>query len=63
LKRSIEKLKSVEACRVALVSQLKESLQEQVFITFTCYLNVTYQLIHKLPLYGVFGQRGSIENL
>ncbi|KAJ6929427.1 regulation of nuclear pre-mRNA domain-containing protein 1B-like isoform X1 [Populus alba x Populus x berolinensis] len=29
LKRSIEKLKSVEACRVALVSQLKESLQEQ----------------------------------
>ncbi|KAJ6413558.1 hypothetical protein OIU84_006367 [Salix udensis] len=29
LKQCIEKLKSVEACRVALVSQLKESLQEQ----------------------------------
>uniref|UniRef100_A0A6N2LWV6 CID domain-containing protein n=1 Tax=Salix viminalis TaxID=40686 RepID=A0A6N2LWV6_SALVM len=30
LKQCIKKLKSVEACRVALVLQLKESLQEQV---------------------------------
>jgi regulator of Ty1 transposition protein 103 len=45
LKRSIEKLKSAKASRAALVSQLKEALQEQVsdrLITFTCYLNVNY---------------------
>lgn len=30
LKQCIEKLKSVEASRVALVSQLKEALHEQV---------------------------------
>jgi len=66
LKRSIEKLKSAKASRAALVSQLKEALQEQVsdrLITFTCYLNVNYQPMHSLPLYGVFGQRESVIKL
>lgn len=30
LKQCVEKIKSIEACREALVSQLKEALHEQV---------------------------------
>lgn len=51
LKQCIEKLKSVEASRVALVSQLKEALHEQVCNCTIKFLNFKKFVRHRVRIY------------